>query len=191
MRKLAKAALLRRAAKIRLLLMDADGVLTDGRLYHFVDAGGTVVEFKATHSQDGMALAWLPACGIQTGVISGRSSAGLAARARMLKMSFIVQETHFKAPAVEKILAQARVAPAEAAFVGDDFHDVPAMRRVGLKIAVADARAEVRAAADWVTRSRGGSGALREVVELLLKAQGKWPEILRRYELSSPSRNFR
>lgn len=179
------AELGRRAAKIRLLLMDADGVLTDGRLYHFVDASGAVVEFKATHARDGMALAWLPGFGIQTGIVSGRSSAGLAARARMLKMTYIVQETHFKAPAVEKILAESGVPAEEAAFVGDDFHDVPAMRRVGLSIAVADARPEVRRAADWVTKAAGGCGALREVVEILLKAQGKWPEILRRYEIDS------
>lgn len=173
----------RRAARVKLLLMDADGVLTDGKLYHFVDASGAVVEFKGTHSRDGIALAWLPALGIRTGIISGRSSAGLAARARMLKMTYVVQETHFKAPAIESILKEAGVASSEAAFVGDDFHDVPAMRRVGLSVAVADARPEVRLAADWVTKAKGGDGALREVVELILKAQGKWPEILKRYEL--------
>ncbi|MBI4424062.1 MAG: HAD hydrolase family protein [Elusimicrobia bacterium] len=166
--------------------MDADGVLTDGRLYHFVDAAGSVVEFKATHSRDGIALAWLPGFGIRTGIISGRGSAGLAARARMLKMTFVIQETHFKAPAVEQLLAESGLQAAEAAFVGDDFHDVPAMRRVGLAVAVADARPEVRRAAHWVTRARGGAGALREVAELLLKAQGRWPEVLRRYEIDTP-----
>ncbi|MBI4346722.1 MAG: HAD hydrolase family protein [Elusimicrobia bacterium] len=174
-----------RASKIKLLLMDADGVLTDGKLYHFVDGSGATVEFKGTHSRDGIALAWLPSLGIRTGIISGRSSAGLAARARMLKMTYVVQETHFKAPAIEEILKESGVDKNEAAFVGDDFHDVPAMRRVGLAVAVADARPEVRRAADWVTRARGGDGALREVVELLLKSQGKWQEILARYELDA------
>lgn len=164
--------------------MDADGVLTDGRIYHFVDADGAVVEFKGTRSQDGLALCWLPEFGIQTGIVSGRSSAGLAARARMLQMTYVVQDTLEKAAAVEKILKTAGLKAGQAAFVGDDFPDVPAMRRVGLSIAVGDARPEVRRAADWVTRAPG-SRALREVVELLLKAQGKWPEILRRYELAT------
>lgn len=184
-----KRDLERRAKDVQLLLMDADGVLTDGKLYHMVDASGAVVEFKATHSRDGMALAWLPAFGIQTGVISGRCSAGLAARARMLRMSYVVQETHFKAPAVEKILEDSGIPAARTAFVGDDFHDVPAMRRVGLAVAVADARPEVKRAAHWVTRAPGGAGALREIVELILKAQGKWPEIVKRYEIDTSESN--
>ncbi|MBI5201480.1 MAG: HAD hydrolase family protein [Elusimicrobia bacterium] len=164
--------------------MDADGVLTDGKLYHFVDHAGNVVEFKGTHSRDGIALAWLPGLGIRTGIISGRKSAGLAARAELLKMTYVVQETHFKAPAIEAILKEAGLSGDEAAFVGDDFHDVPAMRRVGLSVAVADARPEVRKAADYVTKAKGGDGALRELVEIILKAQGKWPEILKRYQLT-------
>ena len=100
-------------------------------------------------------------------------------------MTYVVQETHFKAPAIEKILQESGIAARDAAFVGDDFHDVPAMRRTGLAIAVADARPEVRAAADWVTKAPGGGGALREVAELLLKAQGRWPEIRSRYELDA------
>ncbi|MCX5788065.1 MAG: HAD family hydrolase, partial [Elusimicrobia bacterium] len=116
--------------------MDVDGVLTDGRLYHFVDTAGETVEFKATNSKDGIALTWLPSMGIRTGVITGRSSAGVAARARILKMTYVVQGTHLKAPAVEKILKKAGVPPEAAAFVGDDLPDVPAMRRVGLAIAV-------------------------------------------------------
>lgn len=165
--------------------MDVDGVLTDGRLYHFVDTAGETVEFKATNSKDGIALTWLPSMGIRTGVITGRSSAGVAARARILKMTYVVQGTHLKAPAVEKILKKAGVPPEAAAFVGDDLPDVPAMRRVGLAIAVADASPETRAAADWVTRAPGGRGALREIVEVILKAQGRWPEILRRYEIDT------
>ena len=180
-----RAELVRRAKSIKLLLMDADGVLTDGRLYHFVDTAGETVEFKATNSKDGMGLSWLAEMGIRTGLISGRSSAGLAARARILKMSYVVQDTHLKAPAVEKILAEAGVAREAAAFVGDDIHDVPAMRRVGLGIAVADASPEARRAADWVTRAPGGAGALREVAELLLKVQGHWRRLLARYEIDT------
>ncbi len=183
-----KPSLLRRAARIKLLLMDIDGVLTDGRLFHWVDGRGETVELKGTHSQDGMALTWLPGLGIKTGAISGRKSAGMEARARMLQMSFLIQGTHIKLPAFERILAEARVPPEETAYIGDDFHDVPVMRRAGLSVAVANARPELRRIAHWTTRAAGGRGAVREVVEGLLKAQGKWPEILKRYEIDTPRR---
>lgn len=167
---------------MRLLLTDVDGVLTEGRLFHFIDTEGELVEFKALHSQDGLGLLWLAERGIATGIISGRKSAGMAARAEMLKMRFIVQGTLAKREAFERILSEAGLRPSEAAFVGDDIPDIPVMRRVGLAVAVADARPEVKAAAHWVTRRPGGRGAMREVCELILKAQGHWRSVLSQYD---------
>lgn len=166
---------------MRLLLTDVDGVLTDGRLYHFIDTAGELVEFKALHSQDGIGLLWLAERGIRTGIISGRKSAGMQARAEMLRMSFIVQGTLEKKAAFERILSETGLDPAQAAFVGDDIPDIPVMRMCGLAVAVADARPEVAAAAHWVTRRPGGSGAMREVCELILRAQGHWASVLSQY----------
>jgi len=162
--------------------MDVDGVMTDGRLFHFLDTRGRFVELKGVTSQDGIALTWLAANGIRTGVISGRASEGFRARARMLGMAYVVQGTTVKAPAFEAILRRARVAAEEAAYIGDDLTDIPPMRRAGLAVAVANARPEVKAVAHYVTRAEGGRGAVREVAERLLKAQGLWAKIKRGYE---------
>jgi 3-deoxy-D-manno-octulosonate 8-phosphate phosphatase (KDO 8-P phosphatase) len=170
-----------RARRVRLLLMDVDGVLTDGRLYHFLDPSGALVETKGLHSQDGIALVWLSENGVRTGIISGRKSEGLAVRARMLKMSFVVQDTLEKAPAFQSILREAGLRPEEAAFIGDDLTDLPVMRLCGLGVAVANARPEVKRAARLRTRRSGGEGAVREVAELILKAQGSWPAVLKRF----------
>ena len=172
------------AARVRLLLMDVDGVLTDGRLYNVPDATGNMVETKGFDSQDGIALQWLSWMGIKTGVISGRQSPATAERARQTKMAYVYQGHIEKIPILEEILADAKIAAGEVAYVGDDFTDVVIMRRVGLAIATANARAEVKAAAHYVTQAAGGEGAVREVVELLLKAQNRWGEILRHYELA-------
>jgi 3-deoxy-D-manno-octulosonate 8-phosphate phosphatase (KDO 8-P phosphatase) len=174
--------LTRRAARVRLLLMDVDGVLTDGRLYNVPDAGGKVVETKAFDSQDGIALQWLNWKGIQAGVISGRSSPATEERCRQCKIAYVYQGHIEKIPVFEEILAKAGVQPDEVAYVGDDLTDLVIMRRVGLAIATANARPEVKRHAHWVTRGDGGRGAVREVVELLLKAQGHWEDILRKYE---------
>jgi 3-deoxy-D-manno-octulosonate 8-phosphate phosphatase (KDO 8-P phosphatase) len=168
--------------KIRLLLTDVDGVLTDGKLYHLVDKNDELVELKGVDTQDGVGLYLLVEAGIRTGVISGRVSDGLAARARMLKMTYIVQGTIHKIPAFEKILTQAQVKAEETVFVGDDLPDIPVMRRAGWSVAPANARPEVKRVADFVTRAKGGSGALREIAEKLLKAQGQWKKALARYE---------
>ncbi|MEK7656822.1 MAG: HAD hydrolase family protein, partial [Elusimicrobiota bacterium] len=175
------SSLLRRAKRIRLLLMDVDGVLTDGRLYHFVDQAGRLVEFKGFHGRDGVALIWLAENGIRTGIISGRVCPGVRGRAKMLKMSYIVEGTLDKAPALRSILTDSGLSPEETAFVGDDLPDIPVLREVGLGVAVSDACPEARSAAHWVTRSPGGRGAIREVAQLLLKAQGRWSSLLARY----------
>jgi len=178
------ANVLQAASRTKLLLMDVDGVLTNGRLYNVPDAEGNMVETKGFDSQDGIGLQWLSWMGIKTGVISGRQSPATAERARQTKMAYVYQGHIEKIPILEEILADAKIAAGEVAYVGDDFTDVVIMRRVGLAIATANARAEVKAAAHYVTQAAGGEGAVREVVELLLKAQNRWGEILRHYELA-------
>jgi 3-deoxy-D-manno-octulosonate 8-phosphate phosphatase (KDO 8-P phosphatase) len=172
----------RRAAQIRLLLMDVDGVLTDGKLYNVPDPQGRMVETKGFDSQDGIALQWLNWKGIKTGVISGRESPATTERARQVKMDYVYQGHIEKVPILEEILAAAKIDANEVAYVGDDLTDVVILRRVGLAIAPANAREEVKRAAHLVTKCGGGKGAIREVVELLLKAQNRWGEILRHYQ---------
>jgi 3-deoxy-D-manno-octulosonate 8-phosphate phosphatase (KDO 8-P phosphatase) len=173
-----------RASKIKLLLMDVDGVLTNGKLYNVPDSGGMMVETKGFDSQDGIGLQWLSWKGIKTGVISGRQSPATAERARQCKMSYVYQGHIEKIPILEKILADAKVASNEVAYIGDDFTDIVIMHRVGFAIATANARPEVKREAHYVTQAVGGESAVREVVELLLKAQGWWAEILKHYEIA-------
>jgi 3-deoxy-D-manno-octulosonate 8-phosphate phosphatase (KDO 8-P phosphatase) len=171
------------AARIRLLLMDVDGVLTDGKLYGVPDASGNIVETKGFDSQDGIALQWLAWNGIETGVISGRVSPATEARAKQCKMKYVYQGHIEKIPVLEEILSRASVEASEVAYIGDDLTDVVVMNRVGLSIATANARPEVKHSATYVTEKGGGQGAVREVVELLLKAQGHWEGLLRKYEV--------
>jgi 3-deoxy-D-manno-octulosonate 8-phosphate phosphatase (KDO 8-P phosphatase) len=174
---------LARAARVRLLLMDVDGVLTDGTYWHVPDGQGGLAEIKAFDSQDGIALQWLRRVGIEAGVISGRSSAATGERARSAHFAHVYQGHLEKVPILEEILEKSGLAAERVAYVGDDLTDVVVLHRVGLGIAVANARPEVKAEAHWVTPSPGGHGALRDVVELLLKAQGRWDEILLQYEV--------
>jgi len=171
------------ASKIRLLLMDVDGVLTDGKYYHFPGADGVLVETKGFDSQDGIALQWLRRVGIAAGLISGRTSPATTERARQGKFKYVYQGHTEKIPMLQEILADAKLDATEVAYIGDDFTDVVVMRRVGLAIATANARPEIKPIAHYVTQAPGGQGAVREAVELLLKAQGRWDEILRHYEI--------
>jgi len=173
----------RRAARVRLLLMDVDGVLTDGRLFNLPGSDGAMVETKAFDSQDGIALQWLNWHGIESGVISGRVSPAVEARAKQVGMKYVRQGHIEKIPVFEEIAAQSGLAWEEMAFMGDDLTDVVVMRRVGLALAPANAREEVKRAAHFVTLSRGGSGAVREVAEMLLKSHGRWTDILKKYEV--------
>jgi len=172
------------AAGIRLLLMDVDGVLTDGKLYNVPGPDGNMVETKGFDSQDGIGLQWLARLGIPTGLISGRVSPATIERAKQCKLKYVYQGHTEKIPILEEILADARIATAEVAYIGDDLTDVVVMRRVGLAIATANARPEVKAIAHYTTRVPGGQGAVREAIELLLQAQGRWSEILKHYEVS-------
>jgi 3-deoxy-D-manno-octulosonate 8-phosphate phosphatase (KDO 8-P phosphatase) len=172
------------ASKIRLLLMDVDGVLTNGKLYNVPGPDGKMAETKGFDSQDGIALQWMARAGIATGLISGRVSPATVERATQCKFKYIYQGHTEKIPILQEILADAGIAAEEVAYIGDDFTDAVVMRRVGLAIATANARPEVKPLAHYVTQAPGGEGAVREVVELLLKAQGKWDGILKHYEIS-------
>jgi 3-deoxy-D-manno-octulosonate 8-phosphate phosphatase (KDO 8-P phosphatase) len=173
----------RLAAGIQVLLMDVDGVLTDGRLHFAPDASGKMVETKAFDSQDGIALRWLTWYNIKTGVISGRDSQATVERARQVGMTWIFQGHIEKIPLYEQVLAEAKVNPEQVAYVGDDLTDVVIMRRAGLSFAPANARPEVKHSASVVLSAAGGSGAIREVIEVLLKARGLWEELLQKYEV--------
>jgi 3-deoxy-D-manno-octulosonate 8-phosphate phosphatase (KDO 8-P phosphatase) len=170
------------ATRVRLLLMDVDGVLTDGKLYNVPGANGEMFETKAFDSQDGIALQWLNWKGIQAGLISGRVSPAAEERARQCRFSYIYQGHIEKIPVLEEILARAGLTREQVAYIGDDLTDIVVMRRVGLAIATANARPEVKRCAHFVTQGEGGKGAVREAIELILKAQGHWDDLLRKYE---------
>ena len=164
--------------------MDVDGVLTDGKLYNVPGPDGSMVETKGFDSQDGISLQWLSWYGIKTGVISGRVSPATEERCKQCKFSYVYQGHIEKIPVLDEILADAGLPREAVAYVGDDLTDIVVMKRVGLAIATANARPEVKQAAHMTTSAPGGSGAVREVAETLLKAKGHWEEILRKYEVS-------
>lgn len=172
-----------KAARIRLLLMDVDGVMTDSKLYNVPGPDGKMWETKGFDAQDGIALQWLSWYGIKTGLISGRVSPATEERAKQCKFTYIYQGHIEKIPILEQILADAKIDPSEVAYMGDDLTDIVVMRRIGFSIAVGNARPEVKQAADMVTEARGGNGAVREVCELLLRSQGHWETILKKYEV--------
>jgi len=176
-------SILELASRIRLLLMDVDGVLTDGKLYNVPDPQGNMVETKGFDTQDGIALQWLSWVGIQTGVISGRVSPATEARAKQVGMTYVYQGHIEKIPILEEILGRAGISPSQVAYVGDDLTDVVIMNRVALGIAPSNARPEVKRCAHHITESAGGQGAVREVCELLMKAQGHWDGLLKKYEI--------
>ena len=171
------------AAQVRLLLMDVDGVLTDGKVYNVPDPEGNMVETKGFDTQDGIALQWLAWKGLVTGVISGRISPATEERARQCSMTYVYQGHIEKIPILEEILSRSGIPAVQVAYIGDDLTDVVIMNRVGLGIATANARPEVKRSASHVTQNAGGRGAVREVAELLLKAQGHWDDLLRKYEV--------
>ena len=162
-----------RLKRIRLLLCDVDGVLTDGSIYITSDG-----EFKRFHVTDGLGQRLAAHAGLKVGWVSARPSAITTRRGEELKTDFIVQTRDGKVPAVERILAETGLGWADACFVGDDIVDLGVLRRVGLAISPADGRPEAKAAAHFVTKAKGGNGCVREVVEMILKAQGKWTTVV-------------
>ncbi len=182
-----------RARKIKLLLFDVDGVLTDGKLF-FVPEGSQPpkgisadrtahgqIEVKGFHAHDGVAHSLARIAGLKTGLITRRSSETVALRARDLKIEYVRQGIKDKRKAFAEIVKEAGIELEEAAFVGDDIVDLPAMRAGGFAIAVKNARAEVKREAHYVTAHAGGDGALRDAVEFILKAQGKWKRVVEDY----------
>src|SRR3977135_3770699 len=193
-----------RAKKIKLLLFDVDGVLTDGQLFLFpVPAGAqqttqehaakhggqggfgllsqTLTEAQGFHAHDGTAISLARLAGIKTGLITKRISETVALRAHDLKIDHVYQGIQDKASVFAQILEKDGITAAQAAFVGDDVIDLPAMRKCGLAIAVKNARPEVKAEAHWATSHAGGDGAARDAVEYILKAQGKWKKVVENY----------
>jgi 3-deoxy-D-manno-octulosonate 8-phosphate phosphatase (KDO 8-P phosphatase) len=194
-----------RARKIRLIIFDVDGVLTDGTIWIFPTPGGSqgaqpsalersvpglsrqdgqttgMIEAKGFHAHDGTAISLARQAGIKTGIITKRVSETVALRAQALRMDHIHQGVQDKAGMLAEILKKDGITAAEVAFVGDDVIDLPAMRMCGLAMAVKNARAEVKAEAHWITPHGGGDGAARDAVEYILKAQRKWRQAVEDY----------
>jgi 3-deoxy-D-manno-octulosonate 8-phosphate phosphatase (KDO 8-P phosphatase) len=162
-------------AHIKLLVLDVDGVLTDGRII-YTDSGEQIKQFS---SRDGLGLRLLMDNGILVGIITGRISGALTHRCRNLGIDLIFDGIFNKAEALDRMARKTGIDPAEMAFMGDDLIDLPAMARAGIAIAVADAADEVKARADIVTRAAGGHGAVREICDAILKAAGLWENALK------------
>jgi len=169
-----------RAMKIKLLLLDVDGVMTDGKLY-FLPSGESSVEVKGFHAHDGAGFSLARLGGIRTGIITKRISETVRLRARDLKIEHVYQGAADKLAAFREILDRENLKPEEASFVGDDIIDLPVMRACGLAFAVADAREDVKDEAHVITDHRGGEGAVRDAIEYILKAQGSLARCVEAY----------
>ena len=193
-----------RAKKIKLILFDVDGVLTDGKIWIFPAPAGSqqsvleqsaqhsgeggfgfhstsLIEAKGFHAHDGTAISLARLAGLKTGLITKRVSETVALRARDLKLDYVYQGIQDKLTVFRQILEKDGSTAAEAAFVGDDVIDLPVMRNCGLAIAVKNARPEVKAGAHWVAPHAGGDGGARDAIEYILKAQGKWKKVVEEY----------
>ncbi len=158
--------------------MDVDGVLTDGKIHLVSMPDGTAGEMKCFHAHDGAGLKLAAAAGLRTGIITGRISVATTRRAGEVGMEFVYQNRPEKLPAYDEVLQRAGVEDSEVAYLGDDLPDLPVLRRVGLAVAVANAVPEAKKVAHVTTRARGGDGAVREIVELILKAQNRWTKVI-------------
>src|SRR5438046_2384144 len=193
-----------RAKRIKLLLFDVDGVLTDGKLFFFpappdaqqtihehaakhAGQGGfglashNIIEAKGFHAHDGTAISLARLAGLKTGLITKRISETVALRAHDLKLDHIYQGIQDKLGSFKEILQKEKISAAEACFVGDDVIDLPVMWNCGLAIAVANARDEVKRDAHYITKHSGGDGALRDALEFILRAQGRWKQLMTQY----------
>src|SRR5437667_8241479 len=193
-----------RAKKIKLILFDVDGVLTDGKIWIFPAPAGaqqsileqanqhggeggfgfhstSLIEAKGFHAHDGTAISLARLAGLKTGLITKRISETVALRARDLKLEYVYQGIQDKLGSFKEILKKEEITAAEACFVGDDVIDLPVMWNCGLAIAVANARDEVKRDSHYVTKHSGGDGALRDAIEFILKAQGKWKKVVDEY----------
>lgn len=164
-------------ADIKILVLDVDGVLTDGTL--IINDDGS--ESKFFNSLDGHGIWMWRRAGLKVAFLSGRQSEPTKRRAEQLGIDYCIQDSYDKMPALKKVLEQAGLSAAKAAYIGDDLMDLPPIRYVGFGVAVANAVDEVKRYADYVTSKRGGSGAVREVIEYILKNTGKWQELMKKY----------
>ena len=166
-----------RCQPIELVLADVDGVLTDGRVV--LDNQG--VETKQFHIRDGMGIALWQKAGYRFGLVTRRSSQAVKIRAAELGVEIVRQGADDKLAVTREILADLGLTPTQVCYIGDDLPDLPVVRAVGLGVAVADAAAELRQAADYVTTGVGGAGAVRETIEMILKAQRRWDDVIQSY----------
>ena len=166
-----------KAARVRLFLLDVDGVLTDGGIVY--DGAGT--ETKRFHVRDGHGIVMLRRAGVETGIITGRTSATVDVRARELGIPHVRQGAVDKVAAWREILAATGLRPEETAYVGDDIVDLPVLRKAGFSAAVADAEEPVLSAVDFVSSRPGGRGAVREIIEFVLRARGAWEDVTAKY----------
>jgi 3-deoxy-D-manno-octulosonate 8-phosphate phosphatase (KDO 8-P phosphatase) len=172
-----------RAKKIKLLLLDVDGVMTDGRIYYLPNPHGGIFETKTFHSRDGLGLRFAAEAGLKTGIISGRASPVVEFRAKELGLHFVQEGALDKLDPYEKILRAAGLRDEQVCYMGDDIVDLPVLRRVGLAVGVAGGHESLRRHVHYMTRLSGGLGAVRETVELILAAQGKWKAIAKKYSI--------
>lgn len=170
-----------RARKIKVLLFDVDGVLTDGAITVHPNPDGTATEVKSFSAHDGLGISLARLGGLRTGIVTKRQSAAVSTRMRDLKMEFVYQGQSHKMLAIDEIVAKAGIRLENLAYVGDDIVDVPVMRVCGLAIAVADARQQAKNAAHWITPNRGGEGAGRDAIEFILSAQGSLGRVVAQY----------
>jgi 3-deoxy-D-manno-octulosonate 8-phosphate phosphatase (KDO 8-P phosphatase) len=168
----------KRAAKIKVVLMDVDGTITDGSVSLLSQPDGSAIEMKTFDAHDGQGMTLGRTAGLRMGVITGRESAALRRRMNELSVEFVYEKQPHKIAAYEQIVKKAGVREDEVAFLGDDLPDLTVMRRVGLAVAVGDAAPEVKRAAHYTTLRNGGKGAARELIELILKSKGIWDEMI-------------
>jgi 3-deoxy-D-manno-octulosonate 8-phosphate phosphatase (KDO 8-P phosphatase) len=167
----------KKAKKIKLLIMDVDGVLTDGRIV-YANSGDELKFFDVT---DGMGLALFSRVGLKSAILTAKKSKIVSKRAKDIHIDRVYQNAFKKSEVFNKILADFKVSPGEVCFIGDDVIDIPVLRRVGLAVCVPNAVPEVKNEAHYITKKKGGRGAVREVIDMILKNQGKWDGVMKRY----------
>ena len=171
----------RRAAKVQLLLMDVDGVLTDGRIYYVPDSRNGFLETKTFHSRDGLGIRLAREAGLKTGVLSGRCSPVVDYRVRELGIDYVYQSKLEKLEPYRDLLQESGLSDEQVCYIGDDLVDLPILKRAGLSVGVANGHPLLRRHVHYVTRNPGGLGAVRETIELILTSQGKFAAALKHY----------
>lgn len=170
-----------RAKRVELILLDVDGVLTDGQILIIPDAQGAVHEYKMFNVQDGVGLTFARRVGLRLGILTGRTSETVAVRARELGMEVIEQGSMNKLDTYQKIREKVQLEDSNICFMGDDLQDLPCLRRAGFAVGPANSQEDIKKYCHMVTQHEGGHGAVREMLEFVIRAQGKWEQIMARY----------